>query len=56
MIFGKLVNKYYLKYWYMYILGFITLGLVDFFQLEIPQAVALIIDHIDKKTLELRSH
>ena len=37
----------------MYLLGFITLGLVDFFQLEIPQAVALIIDHIDKGTLEL---
>ena len=52
MIFGKLVNKYYLKYWYMFLLGFITLGLVDFFQLEIPQAVALIIDAIDKGTLE----
>ena len=52
MIFGKLVNKYYLKYWYMFLLGFITLGLVDFFQLEIPKAVALIIDAIDKGTLE----
>lgn len=37
----------------MYLLGFITLGLVDFFQLEIPQAVAKIIDAIDKGTLEL---
>lgn len=53
MIFGKLVNKYYIKYWYMFILGFITLGLVDYFQLEIPQAVAKIIDAIDKGTLEL---
>ncbi len=53
MIFGKLVNKYYLKYWYMYLLGFITLGLVDYFQLEIPQAVANIIDGIDKGTLEV---
>ena len=53
MIFGKLVNKYYLKYWYMFIMGFITLGLVDYFQLEIPQAVAKIIDGIDKGTLEL---
>ncbi len=53
MIFGKLVNKYYLKYWYMFILGFVTLGLVDFFLLEIPQAVANIIDGIDKGTLEV---
>ncbi len=37
----------------MFILGFITLGLVDYFQLEIPQAVARIIDGIDKGTLEL---
>ncbi|MBI9010223.1 MAG: ABC transporter ATP-binding protein [Tenericutes bacterium] len=52
MIFGKLVNKYYLKYWYMFLLGFITLGFVDYFQLEIPQAVAVIIDGIDKGTLD----
>ncbi len=53
MIFGKLVNKYYLKYWYMFLLGFITLGLVDYYQLLIPQAVARIIDAIDKGTLEV---
>ena len=53
MIFGKLVNKYYLKYWHMFLLGFITLGLVDYFQLEIPQAVAKIVDGIDKGTLEV---
>lgn len=53
MIFGKLVNKYYLKYWFMFLLGFITLGLVDYFQLSIPQAVARIIDGIDKGTLEI---
>jgi len=52
MIFGKLVNKYYLKYWFMFLLGFITLGLVDYYQLEIPQAVARIVDGIDKGTLE----
>jgi len=53
MIFGKLVNKYYLKYWYMYLFGFITLGAVDFFLLQIPRAVANIIDAIDKSTLEV---
>jgi ATP-binding cassette subfamily B protein len=37
----------------MFLLGFVTLGLVDFFQLEIPQAVANIIDGIDKGTLEV---
>lgn len=51
MILGKLVNKYYLKYWYMFILGFVALGLVDYYQLQIPQAVQKIIDGIDKDTL-----
>ncbi|MBN2540311.1 MAG: ABC transporter ATP-binding protein [Bacilli bacterium] len=51
MIFGKLVNKYYIKYWYRFLLGFIALGLVDYYQLQIPQAVQKIIDGIDKGTL-----
>lgn len=35
----------------MFILGFIALGLVDYYQLQIPQAVQKIIDGIDKGTL-----
>ncbi len=53
MIFGKLVNKYYLKYFYMFILGLAALGAVDYYQLQIPRAVQKIIDGIDKGTLDM---
>lgn len=37
MIFGKHINKYYLKYGWLLLLGIISLILVDYFQLEIPE-------------------
>lgn len=37
MIFGKHINKYYLKFLHMYILGAIALVFVDYFQLKIPE-------------------
>lgn len=37
MIFGKHINKYYLKYSYLLIGGVLALLLVDFMQLEIPE-------------------
>ncbi len=37
MIFGKHINRYYLKYAPWLILGLITLTMVDFLQLEIPK-------------------
>ena len=43
MIFGKYVNKYYLKYWFFFILGFIALLAVNWFQLEIPKICGQII-------------
>lgn len=52
MIFGKLVNKYYFKYWYLYLLGIITLAAVDYFQLQIPQVIATIIDGLENNTLD----
>ncbi len=37
----------------MFLFGFIALGLVDYYQLQIPQAVQKIIDGIDKGTLDV---
>lgn len=36
MIFGKTINKYYLKYFHLYLFGLIALLIVDYIQLEIP--------------------
>ena len=37
MIFGKHINKYYLKYSWLLILGIVALITVDYLQLEIPE-------------------
>ena len=44
MIFGKHINRYYLKYAGWLILGLISLVLVDFLQLEIPKLYRMIIN------------
>ena len=46
MIFGKYVNKYYLKYWYFFLIGFLALLAVNWFQLEIPKICGQILDGI----------
>lgn len=55
MIFGKHINKYYLKYSYFFILGIIALVFVDIFQLRIPEIIGEIVDYIkeSKLTMEL---
>ena len=44
MIFGKHINRYYLKYAGWLILGLMSLVLVDFLQLEIPKLYRMIIN------------
>ena len=44
MIFGKHINRYYLKYAGWLILGLISLVLVDFLQLEIPKLYRMVIN------------
>ena len=44
MIFGKHINKYYLKYGWMLLLGTIALIGVDYFQLEIPEFYQMIVN------------
>ncbi len=44
MIFGKYINKYYLKYSPILFLGILALLLVDYFQLEIPELYRMVIN------------
>ncbi len=37
MVFGKYLNKYYLKYLYLFVIGIITLIVIDYVQLLIPK-------------------
>lgn len=50
MIFGKAINKYYIKNLHMYIFGIIALMIIDFIQLEIPGILGGVIDGLDKAT------
>ena len=57
MIFGKNVNRYYLRYWYFIVIGVISLLVVDVFGSVIPPIIASdIIDHIDKGLLTLDNY
>ncbi len=44
MIFGKHINRYYLRYSPMLLLGLFALVLVDFFQLKIPELYQMVIN------------
>jgi len=52
MLFGKHINKYYLKYGIFFLIGLIALIVVDFAQLEIPNIIGSIIDGLELKTLD----
>lgn len=47
MIFGKYINRYYLKHAPVLLLGVLSLLLVDYFQLEIPELYKMVIDGIN---------
>lgn len=47
MLFGKYINKYYLKYWAFFLLGIIFLIVVDYLQLYVPEFLGQIIDFFD---------
>ena len=50
MIFGKYINKYYLKYSWLLLLGVAALVAVDIFQLRIPEIYGSVIDGLDPTT------
>lgn len=51
MLFGKSVNKYYGKYFHMFLIGIIALIVVDIAQLKIPECYGNLIDYLEQKTL-----
>ncbi|MDO5153189.1 MAG: ABC transporter ATP-binding protein [Eubacteriales bacterium] len=48
MIFGKHINRYYLKYGYMLLLGLAALVTVDYLQLEIPELYQMVINGMNQ--------
>ena len=48
MIFGKHINRYYLKYGYMLLLGLAALIVVDYLQLEVPELYQMVINGINR--------
>ena len=48
MIFGKHINKYYLKYGLMLLLGLVALIAVDYLQLEIPKLYSMVINGMNQ--------
>ena len=54
MIFGKHINKYYLKYSYLLLGGIFALLLVDFMQLEIPELYRMVLEGIQYGAVEVR--
>lgn len=51
MIFGKHINKYYLKYSIPLILGVISLLIVDYYQIQIPKILGVLLDDLKKGTV-----
>ena len=48
MIFGRHINRYYLKYAWMLLLGLVALVGVDYMQLEIPELYQMIINGMNR--------
>lgn len=51
MLFGKHINKYYIKYGIFFLFGIAALIAVDFYQLDIPKIIGKIIDGLETNTL-----
>lgn len=47
MLFGKYINKYYLKYSWLFLIGIVGLVAVDVFQLFIPEYLGKLVDMFD---------
>ena len=48
MIFGKHINRYYLKYGPMLLLGVVTLVMVDYMQLRVPNLYQMVINGMNQ--------
>lgn len=53
MVFGKHINKYYLRYSWLLFLGLCSLVAVDYFQLKIPEIYGMIISGLNNGVVEV---
>ena len=53
MIFGKHINRYYLKYSWLLLLGLAALVMVDYMQLEIPELYQAIVNGMNRGFVEV---
>ena len=53
MLFGKSINRYYLKYLHLFLLGLIALVTIDYAQLEIPKLYRYLINGINTGIVEI---
>ena len=53
MIFGKYINRYYLRFLHLILLGAAALIVVDYAQLRIPEYEGIIVDSLSEKAMTL---
>ena len=53
MLFGKYINKYYIKYAFFFIVGVVALVAVDYFQLEIPEYIREIVNAVGNEPIDI---
>ena len=53
MIFGRSINKYYLRYLHVILLGIFALLAVDYFQLKIPEYYRMVVNGLNDGVVEL---
>lgn len=53
MIFGKHINRYYLKYAWVLLIGLLALVLVDYFQLEVPELYRMVVNGMNTGFVEV---
>ncbi len=52
MIFGKHINKFYIKYLFVLLLGVVALVAVDYFQLKIPEYYGMVINGVNNGVVD----
>ena len=52
MLFGKNVNKYYLKYFLFFFFGLAALIIINWVQLKIPKICGIILDGIGDEAMD----
>ena len=53
MIFGKHINRYYVKYSWMLLIGIVALILVDFGQLKVPEFYRIVVNGLNEGQTEI---